>query len=87
MLQTRTHLVLGKDRGEKLAFIKNLGCQHLWQRDFDPTQERWYPYNDVFGLEDRKCFFLIDHFGHDHDTREEQTPVPVLWFKWTGESL
>ncbi|KAH8685143.1 hypothetical protein BGZ61DRAFT_356160 [Ilyonectria robusta] len=85
LLQTITHLVPGSDRPEKLAFIQNTVCQHHWKRDYDFAQERWYPYRDYFGLKNRKCFFLIDHHGHDHTIQEEK--VPVLWYKWTGESL
>ncbi|KAF4969804.1 hypothetical protein FSARC_3029 [Fusarium sarcochroum] len=87
LLQTTTHHVPGKDHGEKITFTKNIICQHLWKRDFDPLQERWYPYNDVFGLQDRKCFFLIDHFGFDHSIQEEQGPISVRWYKWNGDSL
>lgn len=86
LLQTRTHLPVGQDRGEKLEFMKDIVCQHLWKRDFDKGQERWYPYNDLFGLEDRLCFFLIDHFGHNH-AQEREGPVPVLRFEWDGEAL
>ncbi|KAI9164100.1 hypothetical protein HJFPF1_05736 [Paramyrothecium foliicola] len=85
LLETYTHLVPGMDRGEKLAFIKNIVCQHYWKRDMDYEQERWYPYRDDFGLENVHCFFLIDHHGHDH-TVEEET-VPVEWYRWTGETL
>ncbi|KAK0385685.1 hypothetical protein NLU13_6862 [Sarocladium strictum] len=86
LLQTRTHLPVGQGRGEKLEFMKDIVCQHLWKRDFDKGQERWYPYNDLFGLEDRLCFFLIDHFGHNH-AQEREGPVPVLRFEWDGEAL
>ncbi|CAH0001000.1 unnamed protein product [Clonostachys byssicola] len=85
LLQTITHLVPGSDRAEKLDFIDNLICQHLWKRNFDNTQERRYFYHDYFGLDNVECYFLIDHHGHDHTVEEEK--VPVLWYKWTGESL
>ncbi|RSM19530.1 hypothetical protein CDV31_001690 [Fusarium ambrosium] len=85
LLQSVTHLVPGSDRGEKLDFVRNIVCQHHWQRDFDRDQERWYAHGDNFGLKNRKCYFLIDHHGHDHTVEEEE--VPVLWYKWTGESL
>ena len=85
LLQSATHLVPSDDREEKLDFVKNVVCQHHWQRDFDRTQERRYPHGDDFGPKNRKCFFLIDHHGHDHTAGEEK--VPVLWYKWTGESL
>lgn len=88
LVKARTHLVPGHDRGEQLDFMNNVACQHLWQRDFDREQERWYSYNDTFGLENRTCYFLIDHFGHDHATQDQHMPKPtVLFFEWTGESL
>ncbi|KAI5456677.1 hypothetical protein BGZ63DRAFT_417646 [Mariannaea sp. PMI_226] len=74
LLQTFTHLVPGSDLP-----------QHLWKRDFDSAQERIIPYRDHFGLDKIECFFLFDHHGHDHTVPEEK--VPVLWYKWTGESL
>src|SRR5687767_15059912 len=67
--------------------MKNMVCQHLWKRDFNPLQERWYPYNAVFGLADRLCFLLIDHFGYDHGTQVDQAQVPVVWVAWVGEIL
>ncbi|RMJ15869.1 hypothetical protein CDV36_004475 [Fusarium kuroshium] len=85
LLQSVTHLVPGSDRGEKLDFVQNTVCQHHWQRDFDRSQERWYSRGDYFGLKNRKCYFIIDHHGQDHTIEEEE--VPVLWYKWTGESL
>ncbi|KAL6806921.1 hypothetical protein GGI42DRAFT_319708 [Trichoderma sp. SZMC 28013] len=83
-LESATHLVPGRDRDEKLSFIKNLVCQRHWRRDFEWNQERMYPDGD-FGLKNRRCFFLIDHHGHDHTVQEEK--VPVIWYKWTGEFL
>ncbi|EHK26893.1 uncharacterized protein TRIVIDRAFT_62694 [Trichoderma virens Gv29-8] len=85
LLESVTHLVPGSDRDEKLSFVKNIVCQRHWKRDFDRSQERMYPYGDFFGLKNRNCFFLIDHHGHDHTVQEEE--VPVIWYKWTGESL
>ena len=54
-------------------------------RDYDSAQECMFPYGDDFGLEYSKCFFLIDHHGLDHLVQEEE--VPVVWYRWTGESL
>ncbi|KAL7929146.1 hypothetical protein V8C35DRAFT_331915 [Trichoderma chlorosporum] len=85
LLESVTYLVPGSDRGKKLDFVRNVVCQRHWKRDFDWSQERMYPYGDFFGLKNRKCFFLIDHHGHDHTVQEEK--VPVIWYKWTGESL
>lgn len=75
LLQSTTHLVPGDDREEKLDFIRNMVCQIYWQRDFDRAQERWYAHGDDFALKNRKCFFLIDHHGHDHTVKEEKVPV------------
>lgn len=86
VLESVTHLILpGSDRDEKIRFIKHLVCQRQWSRDFDRNQERIYMHGDYFGLENRKCFFLIDHHGYDHIAQEEK--VPIIWYKWTGESL
>ncbi|KAL6805172.1 hypothetical protein J3E68DRAFT_421460 [Trichoderma sp. SZMC 28012] len=85
VLQPATHLVHGRNRDEELSFMKNIVCQLHWKRDFDCSQERMYPCGDDFDLKNRKCFFLIDHHGHDHTVQEEK--VPVIWYKWTGESL
>ncbi|VUC32224.1 unnamed protein product [Clonostachys rosea] len=84
LLQTIAHLVPGSDREEKLTFIDNLICRHFWKRDFDRDQERRFFYHDCFGLDNVECFFLVDHHGYDHTVEEEM--VPVLWYKWTGES-
>jgi hypothetical protein len=78
LLQSITHHVPGKYYGEKMSFTKNIICQRLWNRDFDPLQERWYPFNPLFGLRGRKCFFLIDHFGFDHAIHEELETAPVF---------
>ena len=84
LVQTKTHLVLGEnleaDYATKVDFMKNLICRHLWNRDFDKRRERWNSHGDQFGYSDRDCWFLIDH----GDSVDEP---PVLWYKWTGESL
>lgn len=87
LIQTVTHLVPGNDRGEQLRFLENKVCQLHWGRDFDRAQERIYAYHDHddFGLKKVECFFIIDHRGHDHAT--EEVRAPVVFYKWTGESL
>mgnify|MGYP005988769447 FL=1 len=85
-LETVTHLVPGNDRGEKLQFVQNIVCNHIWQRDFDRDQDRMWPRGDKFGLENRNCYFVIDHHGHDH-TIEEDITVPVVRYRWTGQFL
>lgn len=74
-----------RDRDKNLSFIENVVCQRHWKRDFDWNQKRMYPYGDDFSLKNRNCFFLIDHHGHDHAVQEGK--VPVIWYKWMGESL
>jgi hypothetical protein len=86
LLQTVTHLVPGNDREGKLHFIRNLTARRQWKRLFDWDQERMWPYHDDFGLDNIKCFFLIDHRGHNHDTTDDQQAL-VLWYRWTGDFL
>lgn len=85
LLQTRTHLVPGYDRQEKINFLQNKVCQLHWQRDFDYNQERYWLHHDYFGLKDIECSLLVDHHGYDHTVQEDL--VPVVWYKWTGETL
>jgi hypothetical protein len=80
LVQTVTHLVPGNDFAERVEYMQNLICQHHWKRDFDWDQDRWNGYGHQFAFRNRNCYFLIDH-GHS-----EGDP-PVLWYKWTGESL
>lgn len=80
LVQTVTHLVPGNDYMERVEYMQNLICQHHWKRDFNRDQERWNVYGHDFAFPNRNCYFLIDH-GHS-----EGDP-PVLWYKWTGESL
>ncbi|POR31237.1 Uncharacterized protein TPAR_08559 [Tolypocladium paradoxum] len=82
LVQTKTNLVPGNDYAERVEFMRNLICQHHWNRDFDWHQDRWNAYGDEFGYENRSCYFLIDHcHGESPDN------PPVLWYKWTGKSL
>lgn len=80
LVQTVTHLVPGNNYMERVEYMRNLICQHHWKRDFNRDQERWNVHGDEFAFPNRNCYFLIDH-GHS-----EGDP-PVLWYKWTGESL
>lgn len=80
LLQTITHLKLGDVYGDRITFIQNTLCRHLFKRDFDHAQERLFPFRDDFGLNNVKCFFLLDHHGHDHTTQEEYPPV-FFWMK------
>ncbi|KAI0505811.1 hypothetical protein F5B22DRAFT_651357 [Xylaria bambusicola] len=81
VLQTKTHQVPGGDYQERCRRMKNLLCQHLWNRDFDYEQDRWQAYGAAFAYEGRRCYFLLDH------GQSSSNNVPVLWYKWTGTSF
>ncbi|QYS93775.1 hypothetical protein H0G86_001143 [Trichoderma simmonsii] len=80
LVQTVTSLVPGNDYGQRIDFIRNIVCQHHWNRDFVWNKDRWNSYGDDFGYENRNCYFLIDHGESTEDP-------PILWYKWTGKSL
>ena len=80
LVQTKTHLVPGDEYAERVDRMRNLICQHHWNRDFDWNQDRWNVYGADFGFDDRNCYFLVDH-------GESPTDPPILWYSWTGESL
>ncbi|CAG9945118.1 unnamed protein product [Clonostachys rosea f. rosea IK726] len=86
LLQTVTHLVPGDVYGDRITFIQNTLCRHFFKRDFDHAQKCLFPFHDDFGLNNVKCFVLLDHHGHDHTTQEEN-PAVFVWMKWTGQSL
>ncbi|KAI1405167.1 hypothetical protein F4819DRAFT_445073 [Hypoxylon fuscum] len=81
LVQTKTHLVPGDEYSERCKNMKNLICQHYWDRDFDYNRDRFYAYRADFAYEGRRCYFLLDH-GHS-DTDD----VPLLWYKWTGNTF
>ncbi|KAK3936693.1 hypothetical protein QBC46DRAFT_394382 [Diplogelasinospora grovesii] len=85
LVQTKTHLVPGEDYLSKRMFMANLICQRHWNRDFDSEShnDRGYLYGGVFGQDNRRCYFLVDHGQHSGNDDD----VPVLWYEWTGESL
>ena len=82
LVQTVTNLVPGNHYGERVEFMRNLICQHHWNRDFDWDKDRWNAYGDYFSYDNRNCYFLIDH-GHSESSEDP----PLLWYKWTGKSL
>jgi len=82
LVQTVTNIVPGNDYAERVEYMRNLICQHHWNRDFDRDQDRWNVYGHHFGYETRNCCFLIDH-GHSESSEDP----PVLWYKLTGKSL
>ncbi|KAL6836641.1 hypothetical protein J3E69DRAFT_322106 [Trichoderma sp. SZMC 28015] len=80
LVQTVTSLIPGNDYGQRVDYIRNIVCQHHWNRDFDWNKDRWNSYGDNFGYENRNCYFLIDHGESTEDP-------PILWYQWTGKSL
>lgn len=81
LVQTKTHLLRGDDYGTKCYFILDLVCQHHWNRKFVFGEDRWNSYGAQLGYYNRTCYFLVDHGESATDD------VPVLWYRWTGESL
>ncbi|KAI1292465.1 hypothetical protein F5Y03DRAFT_388281 [Xylaria venustula] len=81
VVQTKTHLVPGGDYLERCRNMKNLLCQHLWNRDFDYSQDRWREEGATFAYEGRRCYFLLDHGQSTNDD------VPVLRYEWTGTAF
>ncbi|CAG9998556.1 unnamed protein product [Clonostachys byssicola] len=77
LLQTIANLVLGD------VYVRFVD---IFKRDFDHAQERLFPFHDNFGLNNLKCFSLLNHHGHDHTIQEDDPPV-FVWMKWTGQSL
>ena len=84
LVSTTTHLVPGDEYFAKTEFIQNLICQYHWDRDFKWGSDRFEAYNAVFGFDNRPCYFLIDH-GQSPDGNDDV--VPILWYRWTGDSL
>lgn len=84
VVQTKTHLVPGKDFYERQDFMLNLICQRHWNRDmqYGPHGDRWDLYGGMFGYHNRSCFFLVDH-----GTADDDDAVPVLRYHWTGKFL
>ncbi|KAK2589910.1 hypothetical protein QQS21_012412 [Conoideocrella luteorostrata] len=81
---TATHLVPGDGYLGKTNFIRNVISQQHWNRASDFRRDRFTSYNAQFGFDNRTCYFLVDHGenpgGNDDD-------IPVLWYRWTGDSL
>ncbi|KAK4106662.1 hypothetical protein N658DRAFT_461468 [Parathielavia hyrcaniae] len=81
LVQTKTHLVPGgkspSDIVARIDRMVNRICQHVWQRDFDKFRERWWLHGREFALDNRPCWFLIDHHGPDPDPIPDP---PVVWY-------
>jgi hypothetical protein len=84
LVSTATHLVPGDGYFAKTEFMQNLISQYHWSRDFEWSSDRFEAYNAEFGYDNRTCYFLIDH-GQSPDGNDDV--VPILWYRWTGESL
>ncbi|KAI0405727.1 hypothetical protein F4802DRAFT_596995 [Xylaria palmicola] len=81
VLQTKTHLVPGSGYQERCENMRDLLCQHLWQRHFLPGPDRWHVYRAAFAYDGQPCYFLLDH------GQSASNDVPVLWYKWTGKAF
>ena len=87
LLQTKTHLVLGEDYGDKTLRLRDLICQHFQGRNHAKGEFCWDSHFLRFGHDNHTCFFLGDHgmtAGHG------QTPADnpqVLWYRWTGDAM
>jgi hypothetical protein len=79
LVQTKTHLVPGKDFDEKLMFMLDRICQHHWHRKYDFKQDRWSTHGCRFGYPNRTCYFLLDSGESTNDDT-----VEVLWYLFTG---
>ncbi|KAK2605552.1 hypothetical protein N8I77_008381 [Diaporthe amygdali] len=87
LVQTRTHLVPGDVYGEKIEYMRNMICQHVWNRKYIRGPDRWNCYGADFDYPDRTCYFLVDHgMTAEHGQTPNENP-PVLWYRWTGDSL
>lgn len=82
LVQTLTHLVPGETGPSRYAFIQNRICQDFWGREFEAPTFRFASYGDSFALDNRRCFFLVDHGEAD-----DAAAVPVLSYEWTGDEL
>lgn len=79
LVQTKTHLVPGKDFDEKLMFMLDRICQHHWRRDYDLDQDRWTTHGCRFGYPNRTCYFLLDNGECTNDNK-----IEILWYEFTG---
>lgn len=87
LVQTLTHLVPSDGvYADDLWFDKSVSmvnriCRYHWKCRLGPGI-RWYGHGTEFGYNKRRCFFLFDCGKADNDA-----DVPILCYKWTGESL
>jgi hypothetical protein len=79
LVQTKTHLVPGKDFHEKLMFMLDRICQHHWRRDYDLDQDRWSTHGCRFGYHNKTCYFLLDNGVSSNDDK-----VEVLQYLFSG---
>lgn len=83
LVSTATHLVPGDGFLERTEFISNAISQHHWKCDMDWKADRFMSYYADFAYDNRTCYFVVDH-GR---IPSEDVPVPILWYRWTGDSL
>jgi hypothetical protein len=79
LVQTKTHLVPGKDFDDKLMFILDRICQQHWSRDYDLAQDRWSTHGCRYGVRNRTCYFVLDNGECTNDN-----DIEVLWYLFTG---
>lgn len=83
LVQTETHLVPGDLYPEKIELMRNIICQHHWNRDYDRHRDRCYVHGGEFGYSHRVCYFLVD----SGSTLSATENPPILWYRWMGDSL
>lgn len=64
----------------RLETMANLVCQHVWQRDFDDTQDRIRS-SGQYDCEGVRCFFLVDNGP------PESLDISMSMYKWDGVCL
>jgi hypothetical protein len=84
LVSTATHLVPGDGFFARTDFMANLISQHHWNYDFEWKCDRFESYNADFGYDNRACYFLFDH-GQSPVGNDDV--VPILWYRWTGQTL
>ncbi|KAM7183831.1 hypothetical protein V8F20_012472 [Naviculisporaceae sp. PSN 640] len=62
---TTTHLVPGSWFEDKIEFLTDEVCQHVWGRGFNELTDRRTTKHCTFGYPGRKCFFMLDYIGDE----------------------
>jgi len=82
LVQTLTHLVPRNDRFNRIDLISDRICHYHWNCNFTVPKFRWAPDNAQIGLNNRRCFALVNYGKSQNDD-----DVPVMSYNWTDESL